>query len=219
MKTTYGHGEDATCYPLNAPYIKFNTAVYHTNISTGGAICLDILKDKTKWSPLYDFSSIIRNILMLFNEPNNASPFNGEASRHYVDCERRYKDSKEKRMALKDEEYLKEKCCEPFKRHADKYAEGNHRELTNHYSKWFPRIIGGKENEEELEALSKTLESLKLKKKKPTTELVPTATATTTTTSSNSVESKDNNAIPTPTPKEPEKKKFDTNKFNKYKKK
>ena len=55
MKTSYGHGDDKLEYPINAPYIKFNTCVFHTNISTGGSICLDILKEKAKWLPTYNF--------------------------------------------------------------------------------------------------------------------------------------------------------------------
>jgi ubiquitin-protein ligase len=210
MKTEYGHGADKTTFPYNAPYIKFNTLVYHTNISTNGAICLDILKDKNKWAPTYDFSSIIRNILLLFEEPNNASPFNGEASRAYVDCEKRYKESKDKRMTFKEEEALKVRCFATFKAFADKHAKTNDKELTNTYSKWFPQLVGKQPDAEELEELKTMLESMKLKKKKKVVEEVK---------KDDNTPSDNNQTNPLEEKKEPTKKTFDVSKFAKYQKK
>lgn len=138
MKTTYGLGEDVTTYPNNAPYIHFITNILHVNISpNGGSICLDILKDKDKWSPQNSFDTLIQNILLLFNEPNNASPYNGEASRIWVDCEKNYKKKKTGRMSLSESEELYLECFEPF------ISESRKVMLTNNfeqYAQWFPEL-------------------------------------------------------------------------------
>lgn len=159
MKTRYGNGSDEVTYPINAPYIRFLTKVYHTNISTvnGGTICLDILKDKTKWMPTYDFSTIIRNITLLFDEPNNASPFNGEASHNYVECEKKYKSLIKKNMSVKEQDELKEKCFLEFKKKADNFATND---LTK-YTKWFPQLNSGVVDEEEMQMLEAMMASFK----------------------------------------------------------
>jgi len=169
MKTTYGHGSDSVSYPINAPYIRFNTAIFHTNISTQGAICLDILKDKSKWSPMNDFSSIVRNIMTLLEDPNNSSAFNGEASSAHIKCDKEYKAKYNKYLSYAQQEVLKEECFREFKQQCDNYANKNKKELEICYSKWFPQLLGGKQNMDELNELSTILESMKLAKKKKNT--------------------------------------------------
>ena len=146
MKTTFGSGTKYT-YPLNAPLVKFITNVYHTNISTSGSICLDILKNNKVWMPSYDFSAIIQNIMLLYMEPNNSSPFNGAASRNYVDCERKYKSVKKKGMSIPDEEALWDECFSSFKATADAYASTD----LSGYAKWFPQILGREHTAEHVE--------------------------------------------------------------------
>jgi ubiquitin-protein ligase len=164
MKTVYGNGVSYK-YPLHAPLIKFVTNVYHTNISKSGSICLDILKDKTKWMPTYDFAQIIYNIMLLYQEPNNSSPFNGEASRSYVDCEKVFNKLKHKHMSLEEEEKLKDKCFDTFKCKADTYAKKNN--LKN-FTKWFPQIEGKEHDPVELAQLESMYELVnKTNKKKP----------------------------------------------------
>jgi ubiquitin-protein ligase len=137
IKTEYGREPDKYYYPINAPFVLFNTAVHHTNISSSGSICLDILKDKSKWVPTYDFNSIIMNILLLFGEPNNASPFNGEASRDYVACEKKFKELKKINLTIEEHEALWNECFETFKKKADTIAEKN--DLSK-YAQWFPQL-------------------------------------------------------------------------------
>jgi flagellar biosynthesis GTPase FlhF len=138
MKTSYGHGSDITTYPINAPYIHFISSILHVNISpNGGSICLDILKDKSKWSPQNSFDTIIQNILLLFNEPNNGSPYNGNASKIWVDCEKEYKALKNASMTVAETEEIYMKCFDPF------IKEARHVMLTNNfkrYSQWFPEL-------------------------------------------------------------------------------
>lgn len=185
MKTKYGTDNDK--YPYNAPYITFRTSVYHTNISTGGAICLDILKDKSKWMPTYDYSSIIRNILLLFEEPNNASPFNGNASSDYVKCEKEYKAAiSKKKLSLKELDDIKDDIFKSFKKKADDYTNSN-KKILKDFGEWFPVLRGDQmDDSDEIKELEEMLQKLKVGNKN---------TDKTNTLSSNSSISNSNNVL------------------------
>lgn len=71
-------------YPLVPPSVRFVTRVWHPNVDyPSGAICLDLLKDA--WSPSLTVRTLLISILSLLDEPNNASPLNGEAARGWPD--------------------------------------------------------------------------------------------------------------------------------------
>ncbi len=138
MKTSYGHGSDVMTYPINAPYMHFITNIFHVNISAnGGAICLDMLKDKAKWSSMNSFDTVVQNILLLFDEPNNSSPFNGEASKIWVHCDKELKSFKSGKMSVEDMDKLHAKAFEPFNREAIKVMQSNKYKI---YGQWFPSL-------------------------------------------------------------------------------
>lgn len=66
-------------YPFAPPVCRFDTPLFHPNVDDKGGICLDILKDK--WSAVYSVQTLLLSIQSLLEEPNNASPLNGEAAR------------------------------------------------------------------------------------------------------------------------------------------
>merc|ERR1712039_614117 len=59
-------------YPLSPPSIRFETPVYHCNISESGKPCLDILD--SSWSPALTVAKALESLRMLLAEPdpNNA---------------------------------------------------------------------------------------------------------------------------------------------------
>ena len=67
-------------YPKKPLMIRFVTPCFHTNISTTGSICLDVIKE-SKWSPMYSVETIYNSIIALMEDPNHSSPFNSTASR------------------------------------------------------------------------------------------------------------------------------------------
>ena len=75
-------------YPNKPPTVKFLTKLFHPNVYTNGAICLDILQNQ--WSPIYDVAAILTSIQSLLTDPNPNSPANVEAAKLYQENRREY---------------------------------------------------------------------------------------------------------------------------------
>lgn len=73
--------EFPTDYPFKAPKVKFDTKLYHPNISSDGSICLDILKKE--WSPILTISKVLLSICSLLSDANPDDPLNADAARLY----------------------------------------------------------------------------------------------------------------------------------------
>lgn len=79
--------EFPTEYPFKPPKIKFNTKIFHPNISRKGTICMDILAEE--WSPALTLVKILISISSLLASPNPDDPMDTESATMYqenYDC-------------------------------------------------------------------------------------------------------------------------------------
>lgn len=68
-------------YPFKPPRVTFTTKVFHPNINSDGAICLDILKDQ--WSPALSVEKVLLSICSLLTDANPKDPLVSEIARLY----------------------------------------------------------------------------------------------------------------------------------------
>eukprot|EP01084_Bolivina_argentea_P256632 432140_1 len=68
-------------YPFKPPRVKFATKIFHCNVTNGGGLGLDILKDN--WSPALTISKVLMSIYSMLTDPNPDDPKNCEAARFY----------------------------------------------------------------------------------------------------------------------------------------
>jgi len=66
-------------YPFKAPVMKFETKVFHPNVSSQtGAICLDTLG--ANWSPVQTIKTALLSLRMLLEHPNPKDPQDAEVA-------------------------------------------------------------------------------------------------------------------------------------------
>ena len=71
-----------TDYPFKPPKVTFKTRIYHCNVNSQGAICLDILKDN--WSPALTISKVLLSICSLLTDCNPHDPLVGSIANQYL---------------------------------------------------------------------------------------------------------------------------------------
>merc|ERR1711991_888297 len=69
-------------YPFKPPKVNFSTKIYHCNVNSNGAICLDILKDQ--WSPALTISKVLLSISSLLTDCNPNDPLVPEIAQLYL---------------------------------------------------------------------------------------------------------------------------------------
>ena len=161
LKTSYGTQSSPYIYPMQKPDIKFLTKIYHTNVSSQGTICVDMLTNPKQWMPTYSFHQVLLNIMLLYEEQNPASPYNSQAGSMYANAEKKYQQGR-KQFTGDDLDAFRNECFDEMRIKSELHATND---LTK-FAKWFPQLAGGQDqHEEELAKLQVLCANMKIGKK------------------------------------------------------
>lgn len=113
-------------YPFVPPKMKFDTKIWHPNISSeSGAICLDILKNE--WSPALTIRTALISLQALLSAPEPDDPQDAVVAKQYKEKQEEFqttakywtdtyatglKDEKEKLQPLLDMGFEEKQCKE-----------------------------------------------------------------------------------------------------------
>ncbi|KAF9414160.1 Ubiquitin-conjugating enzyme E2 1 [Podila epigama] len=79
-------------YPFQPPKVKFDTKVYHPNVSSQtGVICLDILKQQ--WSPVLTISSTLLSVQSLLSTPEPNDPQDAQVASQYLNDHKAFEET------------------------------------------------------------------------------------------------------------------------------
>lgn len=82
-------------YPYKPPKMKFDTKIWHPNISSQtGAICLDILKNE--WSPALSIRTALLSLQALMCEPVPDDPQDAVVANEYIKDKKKFEETARK---------------------------------------------------------------------------------------------------------------------------